>query len=339
MQKNDLEIRPDYFTLKKERTMFLLSILVFTIHISTLKNYDLSSDLGQVVMGIKTFITAFARMAVPLFMIISGALFFKSYSYDKTGYKIKSRIHTLFIPYLAWNTIWMCFEFFRSNTSISRFFVGREIAQITIPNILEGIFLRKYNMPFWFIFDLMLFTLISPLTYTFLKNKKVGFFSLCAIAVIIEMGVLPKFSYLFYCIGAYIGIHYFDQFHSQNKRSVRILSAIIVVAFTILKALNNVIADSYVILSISAVALWIVADIVVGKKNYKFEKTSFLIFAMHINVGAVITKLLYLIFPKNEIFAPINFVLTILFTVGFIYIFQIIINEKFPKIRKILCGR
>ena len=75
MQKNDLEIRPDYFTLKKERTMFLLSILVFTIHISTLKNYDLSSDLGQVVMGIKTFITAFARMAVPLFMIISGALF------------------------------------------------------------------------------------------------------------------------------------------------------------------------------------------------------------------------------------------------------------------------
>ena len=80
-------------------------------------------------------------------------------------------------------------------------------------------------------------------------------------------------------------------------------------------------------------------DLFAGKKIYPFERCSFLIFAMHCNVSAILTKIIFFVLPKNEIFATVNLFLTIILTVTCIYIFQVILSKKFVHLKKILCGK
>ena len=60
-------------------------------------------------LNIATFIefflcNGFTRIAVPIFFMISGYLFFLTYklSIEKYFYKVKSRFLSLMIPYLIW---------------------------------------------------------------------------------------------------------------------------------------------------------------------------------------------------------------------------------------------
>lgn len=56
-----------------------------------------------------------ARLAVPIFFIISGFLFFyHTPVFDKSAYwsKLKKRARTLLVPYLLWNALVILFYFF-----------------------------------------------------------------------------------------------------------------------------------------------------------------------------------------------------------------------------------
>ena len=118
------------------------------------------------------------HFAVPLFLLFSGYLFFKEGKFDGALYrrKLKSRFRTLFIPYIIWSTF--CF------------IVAVALGQVT-PTLLhyvEGLWdtalwkdgvnfsrtLSGYpvNMPLWFIRDLMILVLISPLIWFLLKKTR-----------------------------------------------------------------------------------------------------------------------------------------------------------------------
>ena len=158
-------IKADYFTCKKNRTTFILSILVFIIHMPSLANYTLEGSFGNAVYIGSELLTLFSRVAVPLFLIMSGALFYRNYELNKTKEKYKSRFKSLVVPYLVWNIIWVVFNIICSYTPISKFFINRQLFTLSAGNILGGIFLYKAYAPFWFIFDLIIFTLICPLLY------------------------------------------------------------------------------------------------------------------------------------------------------------------------------
>ena len=69
------------------------------------KNEIMQSCYGNILYFIQE---AICRSAVPVFFIISGYLFFQNITeFKKEAYssKVKSRIRTLFIPYLLWNLI------------------------------------------------------------------------------------------------------------------------------------------------------------------------------------------------------------------------------------------
>ena len=124
-------ISSDYFTSKKNKVTFLLAVLVFFIHISTLANYSLSGHIGKFLFTFHSLMLILAEVAVPMFFIISGALFYKNYTPSKTLEKYKSRFFSLVIPYLFWNTLWMIFDIICSYTAISKFFIGRQKFKIT----------------------------------------------------------------------------------------------------------------------------------------------------------------------------------------------------------------
>jgi surface polysaccharide O-acyltransferase-like enzyme len=143
--------RDEDFWQKKTIATYILSVLVLLIHCSTFANYpNLPAAINVLSVFWQQVITP---VAVPLFFIISGALFYRNYESDMKSYisKMKTRIRSLFVPYICWNVLNMMFQILCTEL-LSEYFVGREKFVFSAWNILGGVFHYKYNGPFWFIF-------------------------------------------------------------------------------------------------------------------------------------------------------------------------------------------
>lgn len=86
---------------------FPLMVGVVMIHcdISDQLNPESQTQWAKDVMYF--FSNVIGRFSVPMFFLISGYLFFRSGVLDKRVYisKLRSRLHTLLLPYLLWNLI------------------------------------------------------------------------------------------------------------------------------------------------------------------------------------------------------------------------------------------
>ena len=111
------------------------------------------------------------HVAVPLFLLFSGYLFFKEGRFDGALYqrKLKSRFRTLFIPYIIWSTL--CFIIAVAQGKITptflHYFQGLWDTELWNDGVSFSRTLPGYpvNMPLWFIRDLMILVLISPLIW------------------------------------------------------------------------------------------------------------------------------------------------------------------------------
>ena len=108
-----------FFTTKKIHVSFLLAIMIFAIHISSLDNYNLTTPLGSKILFWDSITMLIVNVAVPMFMILSAVMFYRNYSLEKTKDKYISRVKTLVIPYLFWNFVWTMFQYICSYTFIS----------------------------------------------------------------------------------------------------------------------------------------------------------------------------------------------------------------------------
>lgn len=130
-------------------------------------------NLGSEVVG---------RLSVPMFFLIAGFLFFQAVRFDSTFYfkKLKSRFHSLLVPYLFWNAF-AIFTYFL----LQQIFGFTHLAYGPVPPIAQWEvvdYLRSFwNLrspsyplvyPLWFIRDLMITVLLSPLL--FLLTKRLG---------------------------------------------------------------------------------------------------------------------------------------------------------------------
>lgn len=165
-----------YFWKKKTIVSYLLSVMVIWIHISSFANYNFDdSILAKMMLSIPFFIKdTFSRMAVPLFFIISGAVFFRNYTNETYLKKLKARFFSLVIPYFVWNILNMLFVIMTSYSFVSNYFIGREKFVLSVKNILLSVFLYGSNGQFWFVFCLIVFVALSPLIELTMRSKFVG---------------------------------------------------------------------------------------------------------------------------------------------------------------------
>jgi hypothetical protein len=292
------------------------------------------------------------RFAVPMFFILSGIAFYKDYDNKKYGKKIKSRVFSLVIPYLLWNTIWMLFDIVCSYTFISRFFVGRQPFELSAVNILTGIFLRGRNLPFWFIEDLIIFAFAAPLIYLLIRNKYVGIISVTAIAILAHFGIgLPPAVFYYsttivhYMIGAIIGKHFFGFVAKKSGKGLRWGSLAFLILYVVMKNLfppAERTSDSILTITVyllAAFALWNTLDIFIDRvKPRAIYGRSFPIFAIHLNLAAIITKLILIVISRNPWFAIPNFILTAVLTVLIINLICVFMERFTPRIYGVLMG-
>lgn len=351
----------DHFWKKKQILTYFLSILVFFIHISSFTYYEnADGQLSTFNLVLSTLSDrTLARCAVPLYFMLSGALFFRDYSNKIYLKKLKSRVFSLLIPFLCWNTLWMLFSILTSYTPLSALFRGREKFLLSLPNVLEAIFHYSCNGPFWFVFELMFFVLISPVFDLLLRNKWVALAAAAGILVLDCFGMgLPGWLFdsaispAHYIIGGIIGRYYFHWFTGNSTRKAVFFGSISVIIFIFVgfftetqwlaQTLLNVLSYPLVfnsLMTLGALGLWFAADPIIKKWKLRHcHSTSFFVFAMHINVSAVMARLCYMVLPRNPAFAIVNFLLTTVLTLVFIDLFYRLLERLVPRILALLNG-
>ena len=192
---------------------FPLIMMVVFIHMSPKTTnlidakYDLLSGLGIYNIVKILFSHIIPSIAVPTFFLISGLLFFSNFqewSWDGYKKKIKSRMKTLLIPYILWNLIpfllivGKCFICDISNgnpTTDTQAFFTNNIWR-TFYNFHEwessntdwfGNHLSStapLNIPLWFIRNLFVISLLTPIIYIAVKRLKTWLITVLFLAYI-----------------------------------------------------------------------------------------------------------------------------------------------------------
>ena len=155
------------------------------------------------------------KVAVPVFFIMSGYLFFanvEKWSLKVYKAKMLRRMKTLLIPYLIWNLLmavklktfsWNIFWAFWCPAGIQTDWFGQE-QWMTAPA----------NMPLWFLRDLIVVSLLTPIIY--IGVRKFGYWLLVVLTILYLSGFcafipgLSAYAVYFFTIGAYFSIRRTD---------------------------------------------------------------------------------------------------------------------------------
>ena len=226
------------------------------------------------------------------------------------------------------------------------------ISKLTLTSILKGIFFYGSNQPFWFMFNLIVFSFLSPLIFLIIKNKYVAFSFIVGLSVLSIFGIhIPKnlFYYpnsiIFYIIGATIGYHYFDFACKKSSKPVRIVSVIFLFAYILAKNIipQEMHIDNYlteaIVFTLCAFAFWNTVDIFIEKiKPRAIYRRSFAIYAMHLNIAIIVLKVLSILLPQSELFEIPKFIIMVVCTLLIINFVCAFLEKYLPKIYGIFMG-
>ena len=301
---------------------FPLAIFVLYIHRVPTTENAFSADFAFLSWhGIYNFLGLFisqgiAVIAVPTFFLISGYLFFvnfKEWSWDGYKKKIKSRTKTLIIPYILWNVLSFLFiiakgvgDIFTKGSSWS------DVIEIINDNGLHFLWdCNKWaetqyswlpwttyltgpiDLPLWFLRDLIVVTLLSPVIYWVVKNTKIwGIIALLFAYILYFWGNWPGFtitSFFYFGLGAYFALnnHNVVVFARKYKFLFVVLSLVAYVFYFYYHQVDNDIVgiSRNVFTASTFFCAFVVASLFVEKKNMMPNKllvsSCFFIYAEH----------------------------------------------------------
>lgn len=158
-----------------------------------------------------------SAVAVPLFFIFSGFLFFLNTDFNKKCYfsKLRKRIYTLLVPYLFWNIAalvcaWITHRFVPND------YQDCLTALWSVRSLQETSSLMTYPIAyqFWFIRDLMVIMLMVPFIYCLIRYLKIYFIAALAIVwyfkywpEILECYGLKLVALFFFTLGAWFSLN------------------------------------------------------------------------------------------------------------------------------------
>ena len=187
----------------------LCAVMVIGLHAYNTAELDQWTVSARIV---GSFSHGLFMAAVPIFFFVSGFLFFRGVASVKDVFnKQKRRVVRLLVPFLAWSAFY-CLLYYYLDGSFSALLHPEGIWRF-----LQDIIFYRYVFPLWFLFQLMVFVLLTPILYQLLKNKTVAvillsavfFLGICKIDLTIDMvdsrRTLFAFNFFFYfLLGSFI---------------------------------------------------------------------------------------------------------------------------------------
>lgn len=295
---------------------FPLIVGVVFIHANIISVNFAGSSAGISEMSfVSTLITDYLsnvlfRLAVPMFFITSGYLFFYTYQHSWLGYtdKVRSRIKTLLIPLFFWNILWLCaialaeiipftVVFFSGNNT---FIVNYKVFDYL--NAIFGLDQLPIAGQFWFIRDLFIMVLFAPIIYILVRW--IPYIVLPALIFCWYMYIWPITiptipAVTFFVLGAFLGVKKFDfclldKFGKYLLPLYLILSVIDVL--TKGEAYNNIIHNAGLLVGINIVfytAKYMKRWPLLNKTVVWATPATFFVFAFHEPFQLIVRKILY----------------------------------------------
>jgi len=316
------------------------------------------------------FSNVLPRIGVPLFFLMSGYLFFRS-GLTRNSYKskLKKRALTLLVPYILWNIIAIVRDTIKNLPIFTSFAPEAGAVEWSVSNFIGcfwdyqkyGIFrdveqavdagmIYPEDFPLWYVRDLMIVILLSPLFYYAIK--KLGWYFVSALGLVWYFVKVPCIENLpslvtaafFFSCGACYALKGIDFIALPRRFSLApYVYAIIAVADTLTKGLvyNGYIHKMGIIIGIfAAVGLM---SILVEKEKIKsggfLADSSFFLFALHGMIVIVIGKvILKFVFINNAFYFMFIYILTPALTVTICLALYWLLRRYAPRLCALLTG-
>ena len=296
-------------------------------------------------------------LANPLFFCISGFLFFNGINSIKDCYpKIKKRGRTLLVPYIIWNIIFVIwFVVLQNLPGISSMINSDVVGEITHNGLLNGlyvVFIKPIAFQLWFVRDLMLYVIFSPVIFFLLKHTKC--FLPIALFIISWLGLmyLPSgirlWGAFFFVLGGLIAVYYsLEKVSSVLKKPVIIIALLLYVVNALLTPLvEELIPGSGVLFMLCGViAIWGGYDLLIKNEDSKLVNKlafgggySFFVYCFHEPVLNIIKKVGLKVLGASDVSLTILYVVNPLVMCAIAILLAMMLQRYIPKIYSILMG-
>ena len=281
--------------------------------------------------------------AVASFFLITGFLFFRNFKIDHYLIKLKSRFHTLIIPYLIWNCIGALLWFTLIQTTGRRYVSDNYFFNSKLETIIN-ILVCDYTI-LWYVGVIIIYALAAPLFYYLSLNKRVAIISVLLFFIIgisfHHPFVSPLMWISIYMIGAFLGTYYPDFLYKPIPTWIT-LTAVILYPLCVWYNQEYDSMLSANLRHLSSVFFYIgVYDLFDNKLHFKkhnFYKYSFFLYAthyfpIHIAQRYIISKI------NNEAACWIAYLAVPPIVVTLCVLLAYFLDKKTPYLYQLLGGR
>ncbi|MBI0400169.1 acyltransferase family protein [Cyclobacterium marinum] len=353
----------EYLSYKLKVISLLLMVMVVFLHSY---NIIVSFNSGNINInsGVNFFIQEFishgvTRIAVPSFFFISGYLFFLNFNGKIQSFlnKFKSRIKSLLVPYLLWSAWGLIFFFLLQSFPQSKnFFANELIIDYTFGEILNTLFLNPLPYQLWFIRDLVMLVVFSPIIYWLINKFKIAplilFFILWIGVFHFNVFIFTYESLFFYSLGSYFSIFKSDLLlvkRTQNRFFILFFLWITILIIKTIIAYNDYNTVLLLILLkisilIGIVVLWSLYDVLMKNKlkpnSYILfvSSFSFLIYAFHEPILIMMKKGVFYVLGISNSIALVNYFLSPIITIIISVILGYVLKNQTPSFYKLITG-
>lgn len=305
------------------------------------------------------FAQILARVAVPLFFMFSGYLFFNRHdTFTALNYKkkLQKRIFTLLIPYLFWNFMPMFYLLLGRFLGLGSEY-GIEFTLMDwikpfwnnyIPERFDGEGIASYPMSaqFWYIRELIVTILLSPLIYWLIKKLRFFFIILLSVLWInncwFHLTGLNITALFFFSMGAYCSIYkkYFAEYLKPHTILLGAIYLVIIIPIFIAKETDWNPLRRIGILFGMAFTISLTARLVDNDKwmfNRFLSESSFFIFAYHMLALLVIGDIISISFG-SDIMCTILYIIKSIAIVFIGLLLYYLLKRYAPKFTAIITG-
>lgn len=191
---------------------FLFSVLVIWVHSYNAVLFLGDNETARVVEELERFFgDGIAQIAVPGFFMISSYLFFRSYRPELLMKKWNSRIRSILVPYIVWNSLYYFGYVIGSRIPCVSGIIGKGKIPFCLGEMVEAILHYKYNYVFWYLYQLILLIVLAPLIYRLVERLWAGIIFLSLLFAGVYLGIgLPHLNLdalFYYSFAAFAAVH------------------------------------------------------------------------------------------------------------------------------------
>ena len=285
------------------------------------------------------------RVSIPCFLMLSGYLFYRNFTWQDLAGKWKRRVTSLLIPYLVWNLFYYFGYLIASHVPYVNAIVNRWDLTFSLSGLIRGALLYEANPSFWFMFQLLLLTVLAPVLYLAMENAVVGIFWLGMLIWGIVSGVrLPWLNLdalTYYSIAAFSALHgrsfaesVWDKYRGVLGAELLVLGAVLAAEYYLYGRIPPIVFSRCLV----PVGMWLLVDERWLGERKPFMECTFFVYAFHFLPVRLISKLAAKAFPGNVWVAAVLYLLMPL--VGYTLCWQVakLLKRFAPRVWRVISG-